>query len=134
LDNDFLLKLFCHFQTDNYIYLVTEYIGLDLYCLLIKSENKILKEEQAAFYTICIAHAIQTLHNHDFAFRDLKPENILINKNGYPVLCDFGLVNLLFPTHKAYTMCGTPEYFAPEIINSTYYDHKVDWWGLGILM
>jgi serine/threonine protein kinase len=87
-----------------------------------------------AFYSICIAFALECLHNFKFIYRDLKPENILIGNDGYPVLCDFGLCNLLYPYDRAATLCGTPEFFAPESINSNSYTYTVDWWAFGILM
>jgi serine/threonine protein kinase len=136
MKSDFLLKLEGFFQTERNLYFITECLEGDLYNLIKSNRGgkKYLPEEAVSFYTLSIAIALQTLHDLHFTYRDLKPENVLINNKGYPVLCDFGLINLLIPTGKAYTMCGTPEYFAPEIITSSSYDQRVDWWTLGIMV
>ena len=54
------------------------------------------------------------LHSLNIIYRDLKPENILIDEEGYPKLTDFGFAKEV--PEKTYTLCGTPEYLAPEII------------------
>lgn len=54
------------------------------------------------------------MHSKNIIYRDLKPENILISQNGYIKLADFGLAKVI--DGKTYTLCGTPEYLAPEII------------------
>ena len=66
-------------------------------------------------------------------YRNLKPENLLIKKNGYLKLIGFELVKNI-EGGRTYTMCGTPEYLAPEIILSKGYGKPVDWWALGILL
>ena len=73
------------------------------------------------------------MHNYAIVYRDLKAENILIDEDGYIVLTDFGMAKHL-KNEKTYTMCGTPEYMAPEVIKGDGYGHARDWWSLGILM
>lgn len=65
-------------------------------------------------------------------FRDLKPENLLLTEEGHMKLTDMGLAKLV--VGKTYTTCGTPDYFAPELIASSGHTHAVDWWTLGILI
>jgi protein kinase A len=64
--------------------------------------------------------------------RDLKPENILIEGNGYLKLTDFGFAKII--KDRTYTLCGTPEYLAPEILLNKGHGKPVDWWTLGILL
>lgn len=74
------------------------------------------------------------LHSKDIIYRDLKPENILIQKNGYLKLTDFGFAKVVTSAGKTYTLCGTPEYLAPEVLLNKGHGKPVDWWCLGILI
>lgn len=76
--------------------------------------------------------AFEYLHGKDIIYRDLKPENILLDHLGHVKITDFG-----FAKHVAtvtWTLCGTPDYLAPEIIQSKGYGKAVDWWALGVLI
>jgi protein kinase A len=74
----------------------------------------------------------ESLHSKDIVYRDLKPENLLIMANGYLKLVDFGFAKLC--KTRTYTLCGTPEYLAPEILLNKGHGKPVDWWCLGILL
>lgn len=65
-------------------------------------------------------------------YRDLKPENLLIAEDGYLRLIDFSFIKIV--TGRTYTICGTPNYMAPEIILNKGYGKAVDWWSFGILI
>ena len=54
------------------------------------------------------------MHSKNVVYRDLKPENLLINTDGYMKLTDFGFAKIV--DGRTYTLCGTPEYLAPEIL------------------
>jgi len=83
------------------------------------------------FYSAHIITIFEYLHGKNIVYRDLKPENILISSNGFLKLTDFGFAKII--EDKTYTLCGTPEYLAPEIILNKGHGKAVDWWTLGIL-
>lgn len=75
---------------------------------------------------------IEFLHLNQIVYWDLKPENLLVTKTGYLKLIDFGLSKWI--KNRTYTLCGTPEYLAPEVILLKGHGKPVDFWCLGILM
>jgi serine/threonine protein kinase len=74
------------------------------------------------------------MHSKSLVYRDLKPENVLIQRNGYLKLTDFGFIKLLKPGERTFTLCGTPEYLAPEILLNKGHGKAVDWYTLGIFL
>ena len=74
----------------------------------------------------------ESLHSKNIIYRDLKPENLLIAEDGYLRLTDFGFAKVV--EGRTYTLCGTPEYLAPEILLNKGHGKAVDWWTLGILI
>ena len=66
--------------------------------------------------------------------RDLKPENLLLDPEGHIRITDFGLSKEDVEGDTVKSLCGTPEYLAPEILNRTGHGQAVDWWSLGALL
>jgi len=133
LNHPFIVQLVgFNFDDPKYLYFIIEYVqGGELFTLLRTRGSFPL--EQAKFYTAHIITIFEYLHGKNIIYRDLKPENILINKNGYLKLTDFGFAKYL-DNEKTYTLCGTPEYLAPEIILNKGHGKPVDWWTMGILL
>jgi serum/glucocorticoid-regulated kinase 2 len=95
---------------------------------------KYFPEEKAKFYSAIVGLALEYLHTHGIVYRDIKPDNILIDEDGYLKLADFGMSKMLKDQEKAFSLCGTPEYFAPEIITREGHNKSADWWSYGILL
>ena len=107
--------------------------GGELYFHL--KRNSYFKEKAVKFYMSQVLLAIEYLHNNGYIYRDLKPHNILIDKEGNIKLTDFGLSKMLLNGNKTTkTLCGTPEYIAPEIFKGKPYTKCVDWFSFGILL
>jgi serine/threonine protein kinase len=70
---------------------------------------------KARFYSASVTLAFEHLHERFVIYRDLKPENLLLTATGHCKLTDMGLAKQT--SIKTYTTCGTPDYFAPEVIN-----------------
>ena len=121
---------FCAFLIQA-VYLLLEYVpGGELSSIL--QTAKFLVEPVASFYTACITSALEHMHDRQIVYRDLKPSNILIDGDGYVKVVDFGLAKL--GSSKTFTLCGTPEYLAPEIISNVGHTLAVDWWALGVIV
>lgn len=103
--------------------------------------RKGLTEAETRFYTVQIAGAIKYMHGKGIIHRDLKMGNIFLDKHMNAKVGDFGLAALLVTgndmhTIRRTTLCGTPNYIAPEILQKgkAGHDHMVDIWSLGIIM
>ncbi|CAH1389649.1 unnamed protein product [Nezara viridula] len=119
------------FQDNAHIYLGLPFIsGGELYNYLLKMGK--FEESASQFYGAQVLLAIEYLHYCDVIYRDLKPENILIDVYGYLKLTDFGLSKVV--TQRTYSLCGTPDYFAPEVLMHRGYGKSVDYWSYGVFL
>jgi len=130
IQHPFVVNLIGHFQDERKLYMVLEYIhGGELFSHL-RREGR-FSDDHSRYYAAEIVLAFGYMHGMNIVYRDLKPENLLISTTGHMKITDFGFAKQI--EDRTWTLCGTPEYLAPEIIQSKGHDKAVDWWALGIL-
>ncbi|XP_021844565.1 uncharacterized protein [Spinacia oleracea] len=90
VDSNCIVKLYCSFQDEEYLYLIMEYLpGGDMMTLLMRKDT--LTEDEARFYVAETVLAVESIHKHNYIHRDIKPDNLLLDKYGHLRLSDFGL-------------------------------------------
>ncbi|CAK7564930.1 MAG: cAMP-dependent protein kinase catalytic subunit [Sporothrix epigloea] len=127
----FLITLWGTFQDAKSLYMVMDFVeGGELFSLLRKSAR--FPNPVAKFYAAEVTLALEYLHSRNIIYRDLKPENLLLDHHGHLKITDFGFAKRV--PDKTWTLCGTPDYLAPEVVSNKGYNKSVDWWSLGILI
>ncbi|KAG6853513.1 cAMP-dependent protein kinase catalytic subunit [Blastosporella zonata] len=131
VQHPFIINLWGCFQDATNLYMVMDFVpGGELFTLLRRSNR--FPDPVAKFYAAEVALALNHLHGLDIIYRDLKPENILLNQDGHIKVADFGFAKSC--TSTTWTLCGTPDYLAPEVVNQQRYNKSVDWYALGVLI
>ncbi|XP_060583592.1 cAMP-dependent protein kinase catalytic subunit PRKX-like isoform X1 [Ruditapes philippinarum] len=131
ITHPFIVNMFWANHDDTFLYMLMEYVpGGEVFSYL-RNYGR-FSNTMANFYASEIVSALEYLHSRSIVYRDLKPENLLLDRDGHLKITDFGFAKKLLD--RTWTLCGTPEYLAPEIIQSKGYNKAVDWWALGILL
>jgi len=159
-NSPWLIKLKYSFQSDKFVYLAMEFVpGGDMKNLL--DHVGCFAEPHARFYFAEMVLAVRDLHKMGYIHRDLKPDNFMVDRRGNLKLIDFGLSkdghsrkyertislkkkhSLTSPTprsrhrmrsgRKLYSVVGSPEYMAIEVLEEVGYNHTVDYWSLGVI-
>lgn len=131
ISHPFIVNLMGAFQDPLNLYLMMEYIiGGEFFSHLRKAGR--FPNDTSRFYAAEITLVFEHLHSLMILYRDLKPENLLLDRHGHCKVTDFGFAKKV--EYRTWTLCGTPEYLAPEIILSKGHGKAVDWWALGILI
>jgi len=128
----FIVRLVECFNSDQYLHFLLEpCLGGEL--LSIFSRKGFWGSvPHSRYYAAGAALALEHMHERRIVYRDLKPENVVLDQNGHMKVTDLGLAKLIIG--KTYTTCGTPEYFAPEVISLSGQTLSVDWWTLGVFI
>lgn len=126
------------FYEPDYVHIVLEWIaGGDLLEYIIKRGG--LSEDETRHITYQLCEALAYIHSQGIAHRDLKPENVLLTTDNPPIVkvADFGLAKAIDSLTMLRTMCGTPSYLAPEVVQQNGnegYQQVVDSWSVGVIV
>jgi aurora kinase len=125
-----ILRLFGYFDDDDYIYLILEYAERG--DLFYNFRSFVFSERQIASFVHQISLALLYMHSKNVIHRDLKPENIFLSHEGKIKIADFGWA--VKSNSPQTVVVGTVHYMAPEMVNGSSYDSRVDIWAMGILL
>lgn len=132
LQHPFLVRLFQTYKDQHRLYFLLELsLGGELFSVL--REKTLFAESTARFYAASVVSAFQYMHEKDIIYRDLKPENLLLDQEGFLKVTDFGFAKDI-SSGRTWTLCGTPDYLAPEIVSGKGHGKGVDWWTLGVFV
>lgn len=132
-----ILRLLGFFWDHCNVYMIIEHAaGGDLHQHMQKQPGKHLEEDDAAPLFAQALSAVAYCHSMHVIHRDLKPQNLLLEERSTDTtlkLGDFGWAVHTYPNEKRWTVCGTPDYLPPEMVNGKGHSFGVDVWGLGVV-
>ena len=137
LNHPNIVKLFSHFEDSKNCYFLMQYIpNGSAYDLIPKKGKKQENLKLVASVMKDLINAIYYMHNMIpiILHRDIKPENILLDENNRAHLIDFGWSNYIINHRRRYTICGTPFYLPPEMVDEKGHDEYADIWCIGVLL
>jgi len=130
ISHPFVTNKFGSISTPSNLILIMEFCpGGDLFDQLYK--HKAFTTADAAIFTMQVLLPLEYLHSLGIVHRDLKLENVLVAQDGALKLTDFGFAKYI--KYRSWTLCGTPEYLAPELILEKGHGKAVDYWAFGVI-
>ncbi|RMC04521.1 hypothetical protein DUI87_18967 [Hirundo rustica rustica] len=134
LNHRHIVQFYHYFEDRENIYILLEYCSRRSMAHILKA-RKVLTEPEVRYYLRQIVSGLKYLHEQEILHRDLKLGNFFINENMELKLGDFGLAARLEPLeHRRRTICGTPNYLSPEVLNKQGHGCESDIWALGCVI
>ena len=123
------------FEDDEHVFILLEICRNEILNELLRRRRKVT-EFEARVYLVQIGRAVKYLHKNKIIHRDLKLGNLFLSETMEIKLGDFGLAaKLASETERRYTVCGTPNYIAPEVLNQiTGHSRPADLWSVGVIL
>ncbi|KAJ6627944.1 kinase-like domain-containing protein [Mycena sp. CBHHK59/15] len=131
-----IVRLYDVFETDKFFGIILEYAsGGELFDHILA--HRYLRERDASKLFSQLISGVWYMHQKKIIHRDLKLENLLLDRHRNLIITDFGFANSFNRTDDLMqTMCGSPCYAAPELVNSEglYVGSAVDIWSCGVIL
>ncbi|KAF6778207.1 hypothetical protein AHF37_02230 [Paragonimus kellicotti] len=123
-----------YFEDADFIYIVLELCNRRS-LLELHKRRRYISEPEARYFLKQIIHGCQYLHRNKVMHRDLKLANLFLSDDLVVKIGDFGLASrIVHEGEKKKTLCGTPNYIAPEVLNKGGHSFEVDCWSLGCIL
>ncbi|CAD6194499.1 unnamed protein product [Caenorhabditis auriculariae] len=137
LSHQYISRLYQYIETEEKYFIILEYCsGGEMFDYIIRKRR--LEESEARHFFRQLLSAMAYIHSQGYAHRDLKPENLLLTEEVHLKVIDFGLCAKAagrLETHHLETLCGSPAYAAPELIQGQLYKgNEADVWSMGVLL
>nr|XP_033786758.1 serine/threonine-protein kinase PLK2 [Geotrypetes seraphini] len=134
LNHKHIVQFYNYFEDKENIYILLEYCSRRSMAHILKA-RKVLTEPEVRYYLRQIVSGLKYLHEQEILHRDLKLGNFFINESMELKVGDFGLAARLEPLEqRRRTICGTPNYLSPEVLNKQGHGCESDIWALGCVM
>lgn len=134
LSHKYVVKLNSFFEDSNFVYIILELCRRRSLMELHK-RRKAITEPETRYFMNQILLGVRYLHNQKIIHRDLKLGNIFLNDEMEVKLGDFGLATKeSFDGERKRTLCGTPNYIAPEVLTKKGHSYEVDIWSIGCIL
>ncbi|XP_053713724.1 serine/threonine-protein kinase PLK1 [Synchiropus splendidus] len=134
LDHPNIVGFHGFFEDDDFVFVVLE-ICRRRSLLELHKRRKAVTEPEARYYMMQLLKGVQYLHNNRVIHRDLKLGNVFLNDDMDVKIGDFGLATKIeFDGERKKTLCGTPNYIAPEVLCKKGHSYEVDVWSLGCIL
>uniref|UniRef100_A0A7N8XDB0 Serine/threonine-protein kinase PLK n=1 Tax=Mastacembelus armatus TaxID=205130 RepID=A0A7N8XDB0_9TELE len=134
LHHKHIVHFYHHFEDKENIYILLEYCSRKSLAHILKA-RKVLTEPEVRYYLRQIVSGLKYLHEQEILHRDLKLGNFFVSESMDLKVGDFGLAAKLEPAgNRRKTICGTPNYLSPEVLNKQGHGCESDIWALGCVM
>ncbi|XP_077141799.1 serine/threonine-protein kinase PLK2 [Ranitomeya variabilis] len=134
LNHRHVVQFYHYFEDKENIYILLEYCSRRSMAHILKT-RKVLTDPEVRYYLKQIVSGLKYLHEQEILHRDLKLGNFFINEGMELKVGDFGLAARLEPMEqRRRTICGTPNYLSPEVLNKQGHGCESDIWALGCVM
>ncbi|CAF2103825.1 unnamed protein product [Rotaria magnacalcarata] len=134
LNHKHIVQFFSYFEDENNVYIILE-LCRRRSLMELHRRRKTVTEPETRYFVKQIVEACIYLHDKRIIHRDLKLGNLFLNDQMEIKIGDFGLATRIEnETDRKRTLCGTPNYIAPEVINKKGHSYEVDVWSLGCIL